>query len=110
VVKPPERGQVIKLNFNPKLGSEQAGYRPAVVLSRTVYNAKTGMMLACPITSSKKGYATEIALPKGLKTKGVILSTQIKAMDWRERPFRVVESVEDEILEAVLDRLIAVIE
>jgi mRNA interferase MazF len=110
VVKPPERGEIIKLNFNPKRGSEQAGYRPAIVISQTAYNAKTGMMLACPITSSKKGYATEVALPKGLKTKGVILTTQIKAVDWRERPFRVVENVNDEILEAVLDRLIAVIE
>ena len=76
MVKRPERGQIVKLNFNPKRGSEQAGYRPAVVLSQTAYNAKTGMMLACPITSSKKGYATEVALPKGLKTKGVILTRQ----------------------------------
>lgn len=110
MVKAPERGQIIKLNFNPKRGSEQAGYRPALVMSQTAYNSKTGMMLACPITSSKKGYATEVALPKGLKTKGVILSTQMKAMDWRERSFRVVESVDDDVLEAVLDRLIAVIE
>lgn len=110
MVEPPKRGQIITINFNPQKGSEQAGYRPALVLSQTDYNTKTGMILACPITQAKKGYSTEVMLPKTLKTKGVILTTQIKALDWRIRTFKVVEEVVDEILEQVLDRLIAVIE
>ncbi len=110
MVKPPKRNEIIKINFNPKLGHEQAGYRPALVLSRTRYNAKTGMMLACPITTAQKGYATEVVLPETLKTKGVILCTQLKALDWKVRPFSVIEIVEDSLLEQVLDRLIAVIE
>jgi len=110
VVTAPKRGQIIKINFNPQLGHEQAGYRPAVVLSRGSYNAKTGMCLACPITNSAKAYATEVALPDTLKTKGVVLSTHIKALDWRIRPFKVVEELEENVLEQILDRLIAVIE
>jgi mRNA interferase MazF len=106
----PERGQIIKINFDPQMGSEQSGYRPALVISQTAYNHKTGLMLACPITTKKKGYATEVSLGKGLKTKGVILTTQIKALDWRKRDFKIVETVSDELLEQVLDTLIAVIE
>jgi mRNA interferase MazF len=109
VVKP-ERGQIIKISFDPRRGSEQAGYRPALVMSQTAYNIKTGLILACPITSAKKGYATEVLLPERLKTKGVILTTQIKALDWRERSFKVIEMVDDDLLEQVLDKLIAVIE
>ncbi len=104
----PERGQIIKVNFNPQLGSEQAGYRPALVLSHTAYNQMTGMLLACPITSRLRGYPTELVLPEGLETHGAILSTQIKALDWRVRPFTVVEKLDNAILEQVLDRLIAV--
>ncbi len=110
MVKAPERGEIIKINFNPQRGSEQAGYRPALVISRTAYNVKTGMMFACPITTKAKGYVTEVMLPEGLKTKGVILTTQMKALAWHERSFQVVENVAEEVLEQVLDRIIAVIE
>lgn len=110
MVTPPERGQIIKIDFNPQLGSEQAGYRPALVLSQTAYNAKTGMFLACPITKSAKGYSTEVALPENIMTEGVILTTQIMALDWRIRSFRVIENVSEELLDQILDKLIAVIE
>ncbi len=110
MVIPPKRGQIIKLNFNPQKGSEQAAYRPAVILSRTAYNKKTGMCLACPITRSAKGYSTELALSNQLITKGVVLTSQIKALDWRVRPFSFIETVDDKFLDEILDRLIAIIE
>jgi mRNA interferase MazF len=106
----PERGQIIKINFDPQKGREQTGYRPALVISQDAYNARTGMLLACPITSKAKGYSTEVSLPKSLNTKGVILTTQIKALDWHERDFKIIESVDESVLDEVLDTLIAVIE
>lgn len=81
----PQRGDIVWLNFNPQVGREQAGRRPAVVLSPGSYNGKVGLLLACPITSQVKGYPFEVAVPAGLKISGVILSDQIKTLDWRGR-------------------------
>jgi mRNA interferase MazF len=68
------------------------------------------MMLCCPITSSIKGYSTEVALPQGLQTKGVVLSSQIRAMDWRAREPEFVEAVPKDLLEQTLDVLLALME
>ena len=81
----PKRGDAVWLNFNPQAGHEQAGRRPAVVLSPEAYNAKTGLALFCPITNQVKGYPFEVTLPAGLKVSGVILSDQVKSLDWRAR-------------------------
>lgn len=81
----PDRGDLVWLNFNPQVGGEQAGRRPAVVLSPKAYNGKVGLMIACPITSHVKGYPFEVTIPTGLSIKGVILSDQVKSLDWRGR-------------------------
>lgn len=81
----PKRGDAVWLNFNPQAGHEQAGHRPAVVLSPEAYNAKTGLAIFCPITNQMKGYPFEVALPAGLKVSGVVLSDQVKSLDWRAR-------------------------
>lgn len=81
----PQRGDIVWLNFNPQIGREQAGRRPAVVLSPGSYNGKVGLLLACPITSQVKGYPFEVAIPAGLKIRGVVLSDQVKSLDWRSR-------------------------
>jgi mRNA interferase MazF len=78
----PERGDVVWLNFNPQAGHEQSGRRPAVVLSPAAYNGKVGLALMCPITSQPKGYPFEVALPDGLPVTGVVLSDQVKSLDW----------------------------
>ena len=101
----PERGELVWIDFNPTQGHEQAGRRPALVLSHTRYNSRTGLMLACPITSQIKGYPLEVVLPDGLKTKGSVLADQIKAMDWRTRGFRRIEAVPEELLEDVINVL-----
>jgi mRNA interferase MazF len=81
----PRRGDVVWLTFNPQAGHEQAGRRPAVVLSPLSYNAKVGLALLCPITSAVKGYPFEVTIPNGLPASGVILADQVKSLDWRAR-------------------------
>ena len=81
----PARGDVVWINFTPQSGHEQAGHRPALVLSPLAYNVKTGLMLCCPITSREKGYPFEVKLGADAGVKGVVLSDQIKSLDWKAR-------------------------
>jgi mRNA interferase MazF len=81
----PKRGDLVWISFNPQAGHEQAGRRPALVLSPEAYNRKVGLALLCPITSRIKGYPFEVRIPDGLPTEGVILSDQVKSLDWRAR-------------------------
>jgi mRNA interferase MazF len=81
----PEAGDVVWLDFNPQVGHEQAGRRPALVLSPRAYNEKSGLAIFCPITSVVKNYPFEIALPAGLRVRGAVLADQLKSVDWRER-------------------------
>lgn len=81
----PERGDIVWISLNPQAGHEHAGRRPALVISHTAYNAKVGLAILCPITSHQKGYPFEVALPSGLKITGVVLSDQVKSLDWKIR-------------------------
>jgi len=81
----PQRGDVVWISLNPQAGHDQAGRRPAVVVSPGSYNAKTGLALLCPITSQVKGYPFEVRLPEGLPATGAVLSDQVKCLDWRAR-------------------------
>jgi mRNA interferase MazF len=81
----PERGDMVCLQFNPQAGHEQAGRRPALVISPRAYNEKVGLALMCPVSSKRKGYPFEVSLPDGLKVSGVILADQIKCLDWKAR-------------------------
>jgi len=81
----PDRGDVVWLTFKPTAGSEQAGRRPALVLSPKSYNRKVGLMIACPITSQVKGYPFEVGLPADMQIKGTVLSDQVKSLDWKAR-------------------------
>jgi mRNA interferase MazF len=81
----PERGDAIWLDFDPQTGREQAGRRPAIVLSPSAYNRKSGLVLVCPITSQIKGYPFESVIPEGLPVKGVVLSDQVRCLDWQKR-------------------------
>jgi mRNA interferase MazF len=73
------------LDFDPQAGHEQAGRRPALVISPAAYNRKVGLALACPITSQVKGYPFEVALPAGLPISGVVLSDHVKSLDLAAR-------------------------
>lgn len=81
----PDRGDVVWISMNPQAGHEQAGRRPALVLSPAAYNGKVGLAILCPITSQAKGYPFEVSLPEGLPIQGVALSDQAKSLDWRAR-------------------------
>ena len=81
----PDRGDLVWVQLDPHAGHEQAGRRPALVLSPAAYNAKTGLALCCPITSRVKGYPFEVVLPDGLPVAGVALADQIKNLDWKAR-------------------------
>jgi mRNA interferase MazF len=81
----PDRGDVVWLQFNPQVGHEQAGHRPALVLSPMLYNNRTGLMLCCPITSQIKGYPFETRIVAKPDIDGVVLSDQLKSLDWRAR-------------------------
>jgi mRNA interferase MazF len=83
--KTPNTGDIIWLTFTPQAGREQAGRRPALVLSPQSYNAKVGLCVVCPVTHQAKGYAFEVPLPDGLPVQGVVLADHIKSADWRER-------------------------
>ena len=101
----PRRGDVVWVSFNPQAGHEQAGLRPALVLSPEVYNRKVGLALLCPITSQLKGYPFEVELPPGLKTSGVVLTDQVKSLDWRARGVKFVCAAPDKIMREVLGKL-----
>ena len=79
----PETGDIVWLDFNPQSGHEQAGHRPALVISPASYNGRTGLMLCCPLTSQIKGYPFEVAISG--TSPGVALADQIKNLDWRAR-------------------------
>ena len=84
----PRRGDIVWLSFNPQADREQAGRRPALVLSPESYNRKVGLALFCPITTQVKGYPFEVAVPPGLEVSGAVLSDQLKSLDWKARDTR----------------------
>jgi mRNA interferase MazF len=81
----PARGDLVWLDFDPQVGVEQWGRRPALVLSDQGYNARTGLAVVCPITRQAKGYSFEVPVPAGLPVAGVVLCDQVKSQDWLGR-------------------------
>ena len=88
----PERGDIVYLDFDPTKGHEQRGHKPAFIISPRIYNQKSSLALFMPITSHAKGYPFEVALPLELKTQGVILSDQVKSLDWKARSVSYIET------------------
>jgi mRNA interferase MazF len=81
----PSRGDVVWIAMNPQAGHKLAGRRPALVVSPASYNSKVGLALLCPITGQAKGYPFEVAVPQGFEVSGVVLSDQVKCLDWQAR-------------------------
>ena len=106
----PDRGDIVWLQFNPQTGHEQAGHRPALVVSPRAYNARVGLALFCPVTAQVKGYPFEVVLPSGLEAQGAILSDQVKSLDWRERKAKRVCMVPTEILEETVALILALVD
>ena len=100
----PKRGDIVWLEFSPQIGHEQSGFRPALIISGEIYNRKTGLCLAMPITSKIKGYPFEVNL-KTKKVEGVILSDQIKSLDFKLRKIKFCDKIDDKTFEIVINKL-----
>ncbi len=101
----PKRGDIVWLSFAPQAGHEQAGHRPALALSPEAYNQKTGLAIFCPITTQIKEYPFEVLIPSGLKASGVILSDQVKSLDWHARNAQFCCKVPESTLTEVFQKL-----
>ncbi len=94
----PERGDLVWLSFDPEAGHEQAGRRPAVVISPRSYNEKVGLALLCLVTSARRGHPCEVGGPAGLPVAGAILCDQIKSLDWSARKAEVIRRLPDDLI------------
>jgi mRNA interferase MazF len=101
----PDCGDLIWLQFNPQAGHEQAGKRPALVVSPASYNGKVGLSLLCPVTSKPKGYPFEVVIPQDLPIEGVVLADQVKSLDWQSRQAAFICKVPQNILSDVIAKL-----
>ena len=101
----PGAGDIVWLTFTPQAGREQAGRRPALVLSPRSYNGKTSLALFCPITSRVKGYPFEVPLPPTSVVTGVVLADQVKSLDWRARRARFESEAPPRVIGEVLEKL-----
>ena len=101
----PSRGDLIWITFTPQAGHEQAGRRPAVVLSPREYHRKTAFVVVCPITTTIKGYPFEVVLPEGLAVVGAVLADQVKSLDRHVRDIEVVGKVPDAVMNEITAKL-----
>lgn len=104
------RGDIIKINFNPQKGHEQAGYRPAVIISNNFFNLKTNLTIVCPITNTTNKFPLHIPLDSRTKTTGVILCEHIKSLDLNSKPYTFIEQLPKDILSNVINVVFAEIE
>ena len=109
-MRSPKYGDIGWASLNPQVGHEQAGRRPVLVLSNSRYNQLTGLAIVCPITGQSKGYSTEVALPVGLQTSGVVLAGQVRTLDWQGRNFELIEAAPRTVVREVLELLAAIME
>lgn len=105
-----KQGDIIKVNLNPQAGHEQAGYRPAVVISNNSFNKMARMAILCPITNTKNNFPLHIPLDERTKTTGAILCEHIRAVDLEARPYQFIEKIPEDILEHIIDIVFAEIE
>ena len=105
---PPGEGDLVWANFSPQSGREQSGRRPAIVLTTRRYNANSGLMIVCPITSKSKGYPFEVIINTS-EIDGVVLVDQVKSLDWKSRSMKFVGKISYEILKEIEDVIYAII-
>jgi mRNA interferase MazF len=105
----PDAGDFVWLTFDRQAGREQAGRRPALVLSPRTYNARSGLALACPVTNQVKGYPFEVAVPAGCAATGVILADRLKSIDWKARHAERLGPCTDEVMDEVRAKLAALL-
>lgn len=105
-----KQGDIIKINFNPQKGHEQAGYRPAVVISNDYFNARTNLTIICPITNTNNKFPLHIPLDSRTQTTGVILCEHVKALDINARHYTVIEQLPKDLLTKAINIIFSEIE
>jgi mRNA interferase MazF len=105
----PKQGDIIALTFDPQSGHEQKGRRPALVVSKDLFNRSTGLAIVCPITNTERGFPFHVPIPKNSKLTGFIMVEQVKSVDFRTRRAKRIEHSDDELLSGVLSILDACI-
>ncbi len=105
----PDRGYLAWVNFDPRVGHEQSGNRPAVVLSPHGYHAKTPYMIVCPVTSNLTPYPFKVELPAGLPIRGAVLIDQVKSIDRWTRGCQIVGIVPEPVMADIRGRLAALL-
>ena len=101
----PRRGDLVRLDFDPPAGHEQAGFRPAVVVSNSLYNENSSTVIVCPVTSRQRGWPFEVALPAEARVQGFVLVDQVRAVDWKARKARTLGSCSAEVMDEIDARL-----
>lgn len=104
----PDQGDIIWMDLKPTQGHEQSGYRPVLVLTKASFNKRNYMAIICPITSKNKQFPFHVPLNHH-KTKGFVMSDQVKSTDWRNRRIRFVEKISPDYYEEVIERINALI-
>jgi len=105
----PDKGDIVWIDMNPQLGHEQAGRRPAIIMSPLKYNSKVGLALVCPITSHIKGYPFEVVIPDVFKVKGAILADQIRNADWTARNIELIFKAPQTLIDEVQEKINAIL-
>jgi mRNA interferase MazF len=105
----PDGGDIVWLDFSPQAGHEQAGRKPAIMLSPESYNRRAGLCLVAPITARRKGYPFEAILPASCKTTGVVLCDQIRNVDWQARESLFEEKAGQDFARAVSARFLPLV-
>ncbi len=105
----PEQGDIVYLDFDPQAGREQKGRRPVLIVSKSPFNKKAGLVFVSPITNTQRPYPTHVALPSGRKVKGFVMAEQMKSLDYVNRKIDFVEKVDLDLLDDVLAIIDAII-
>lgn len=101
----PDRGDLVYIDFNPQAGHEQAGNRPGLVISPKAFNEVTGFVTVCPITNTKRGWGYEVELPENQVFQGVILTDQVKNLDWKARQLSIRGQAPTEIVDECVAKI-----
>ena len=105
----PEKGDFIAVTFDPQSGHEQKGRRPALVVSNTLFNQRTGLAIVCPITYTDRGYPFHVAITDNPDVRGFVMVEQVKSIDFHARKAKVIGKASDDVLDEVLSILDACI-
>ena len=105
----PDAGDIIWVDFDPQKGREQAGRRPAIVLTSRAYNELTSLCMACPITGRSRGWQFEVAIPTGYPVSGFVLADHAKSTSWQDRGAEFLCTAPPRVLDEVKDKLTALL-